>query len=74
MSIKKKQSLTMNVPVETARILYDILEYVPLVEQAINDEKAKKGITFRKLTKSERQLLVDLYDDLAFRLTMGFFE
>lgn len=69
MTRKKAESITLSVPVETARILYTILEYAPLVEKAIMNEKAASGVTFRKFTKKERDQLLALYDDLAFKLS-----
>lgn len=67
---KSKRKIVLTVPVETARILYTILKYAPAIEKTIMDEKTKSGITFRKFTDGERKKLLELYDDLAIKLSM----
>ncbi len=62
---KEMQNVTLSVPVDACRILYTILENAPAIEKALSDQK----IT-RKFTPTQKKLLVELHDQLGFKLSM----
>lgn len=65
---KKGASVTLRVPVETARILYTLLEYAPVVDE----ELTRKQIM--KFSNAQKESLLNLYDELAFKLSMELFD
>jgi hypothetical protein len=64
MTSKKDLRITLSVPVETARILYILLEYAPVVDEALTRKQ------IMKFSNAQKQSLVELYDDLGFKLSM----
>lgn len=65
MTKNKDPRILLSIPVVTARFLYTILEHASVVEDAL----VESGVVVR-FTKSQKKQLVELYDDLAFKLSM----
>lgn len=65
----KDQVVILKVPVEVARLLYTFLEYAPAIEVFLVSNHAIK-----KLSPKYKQMLVNLYDDLGFKLSMELFD